>query len=308
MTSRPGPRAPTGAGLGARWEHLEELLDAPTPALSFVEVSPENYMGRGGYYDEALDRLVARWPVLSHGLSLSIAGCDPVDPKFLADLRRFLERVGAPWHSDHLCFGSVDGVTLHDLLPVSFRRSEVRRIAERVVRVQDALGLPFALENISYYLHPGESEMSEAQFLAELCDAADCSLMLDVNNAWVNAQNFGFDVDAWMRDAPLERTVQIHVAGHHWVREDDWSWTTAPIDEVDRAGKLIVDTHGAPVVDPVLDLLARVLPRVGPVPVLLERDQEFPPLAELLDEVAAIQGVYDRALRVVSRAAHGATT
>jgi uncharacterized protein (UPF0276 family) len=156
-----------------------------------------------------------------------------------------------------------------------------------VARAQDAIGVPMAVENISFYLHPGKSQMSEAEFIARVCDRAGCGLMLDVNNAYVNATNFGFDVDEWMRTVPLGRVVQIHVAGHEWFDEGP-------------GGTLIVDTHGADVCDPVLALLERVLPRTGRVPVVLERDQAIPKLEDLLVEVRKIRGVYERALAITA--------
>lgn len=270
----------SGVGLGLRWELLDELLETK-PALSFVEVSPENYMGRGGYVDDALDRVAERYPILTHGLTMSIGGADPLREDYLRGLRDFIARVKSPWHSDHLCFSTARGVMLHDLLPIAFQEREVGRIADRIKRVQDAIGVPFAIENVSSYMHPGEAEMGEAEFIARVCEAADCGLMLDVNNAYVNATNFGFDVDEWMRTAPLDRVVQMHIAGHDWVDED--------------GERLIIDTHGADVDAPVLALLERVLKMTGPKPVLLERDQRIPPLATLLEEVRALEAIYERA-------------
>ena len=279
-----GPRgeAPdrAGVGLGLRWEFIDELLETE-PALSFVEISPENYMGRGGYVDDALDRVAAKYPIVTHGLTMSIGGRDPLRRDYLAGLRDFIARVKSPWHSDHLCFSTANGVMLHDLLPLAFRDAEVGRIADRIKHVQDVLGVPFAIENVSSYLHPGTAEMSEAEFIAKICEAADCGLMLDVNNAYVNATNFGFDVDEWMRTIPLDRVVQMHIAGHDWVDED--------------GERLIIDTHGADVDAPVIALLERVLRRTGPKPVLLERDQRIPPLATLLEEVRALEAIYERA-------------
>jgi uncharacterized protein (UPF0276 family) len=220
---------------------------------------------------------------------MSLGGVDPLDDAYLRDLRELLVRVETPWHSDHLCFGAVDGRVLHDLLPVSFKESSVGRIADRIRRARDALGLPLAIENVSYYWHPGRADMGEAEFLARVCETADCGLMLDVNNAYVNATNFGFDVDAWMRTAPLDRVVQIHVAGHEWFAADE-----AGLGEErppHAPGAMIVDTHGADVPDPVLALLGRVLARTGPVPVVLERDQNVPSLDTLLAEVARIRAV-----------------
>lgn len=283
-----------GVGLGLRWDFIDEIL-AAAPRLDFVEVSPENYMGRGGYFDEALDRAMALWPVVTHGLTMSLGGTDPLRPEYLRGLRAFLERTKSPWHSDHLCFSTYGGTVLHDLLPVAFKASEVTRIADRIKQAQDAIGRPMAIENISFYLHPGKREMPEPEFLARVCEAADCGLMLDVNNAYVNATNFGFDVDAWMRTAPLERVVQIHVAGHDWFTEGGWELTGAPETEVDRGERLIVDTHGADVCADVLALLERVLRKTGPVPVLLERDQTIPPLEVLLEEVRRLEALWKRA-------------
>jgi uncharacterized protein (UPF0276 family) len=282
-------RTANGVGLGLRWEFLEELLERTPSGIDFVEVSPENYMRRGGYYPEALARVTERYPVLTHGLTMSLGGIDPLDTEYLHELRAFVRDVQSPWHSDHLCFGSARGQVLHDLLPIAFTEAGVVRVADRIRAAQDALGVPMAVENISFYLHPGRGEMGEAEFIARVCDRADCGLMLDVNNAFVNATNFGFDVDAWMRTAPLERTVQMHIAGHDWFDEGP-------------GGRLIIDTHGADVADPVLALLGRVLPRTGRVPLVLERDQAIPSLDALLAEVAKIRAVYDAALGAASAA------
>jgi uncharacterized protein (UPF0276 family) len=274
---------PVGVGLGLRWEFLEDLLAERPASLDFIEVSPENYMKRGGYYPAALRDAASAYPVITHGLTMSLGGTDPLDEDYLAALRGFINEVKSPWHSDHLCFGAARGVILHDLLPITFTESTARRVADRIARARDAIGVPMAVENISFYLHPGKRQMGEAEFIARVCESADCGLMLDVNNAYVNATNFGFDVDEWMRTVPLDRVVQIHVAGHDWFDEGP-------------GGTLIVDTHGADVGDPVLALLGRVLPRIGPVPVVLERDQAIPPLDALLREVAKIRAVYDRAM------------
>jgi uncharacterized protein len=283
-----------GVGLGLRWEFLDELVmrSAAGEALpiDFLEISPENYIGRGGRQTASLASLAQRHPLLSHGLTLSVGGIDPLDGTYLRELAAFVRDVGSPWHSDHLCFGAVDGRTLHDLLPVPFKLASVQRVADRIRRARDVLGVPLAIENVSYYWHPGRAEMSEAEFLARVCDAADCGLMLDVNNAYVNATNFGFDVDAWMRAAPLERTVQIHVAGHEWFTVDE----RGALGEATHPGApdaMIVDTHGAGVADPVLSLLSRVLVRTGPVPIVLERDQNVPPLDALLTELAALRRI-----------------
>lgn len=300
----PSPH-PNGVGLGLRWDFIDEILEKK-PALDFVEISPENYMGRGGYYDEALDRAAELWPIVTHGLTMSLGGTDPLRKEYLGGLRAFLERVKSPWHSDHLCFSTQGGVVLHDLLPIPFKKEEVRRVADRIKRAQDAIGRPMAVENVSFYLHPGKREMTEAEFLAQVCEAADCGLMLDVNNAWVNATNFGYDVDAWMRTVPLDRVVQMHVAGHDWFTEGDWEMCDRPPSSAEREGRLIVDTHGADVCDEVLGLLERTLEKTGPVPVLLERDQSIPPLDVLLEEVRRLEALWKRATAKAPRRGAGA--
>jgi len=283
---------PTGVGLGLRWEFVDELCEA-LPELPFLEVSPENYIDRGGKYPALLARAGETYPLLSHGLSLSLGGSDPLDRAFLVKLRRFLDGIGAEHHSDHLCFSSASGSMLHDLLPVPFWKSEVPRIASRIKAVEDTIGRPMAIENVSYYLHPGEAEMSEAEFIAEICDAADCKLMLDVNNAYVNATNFGHDVRAWLRTVPLDRVVQMHVAGHDYFDESTYGMSAI---QRPGEGRLIVDTHGSDVCPPVVTLLEEVVARTGPVPVVLERDQAVPALPALLAEVRALTAAYERGL------------
>jgi uncharacterized protein (UPF0276 family) len=274
-----GANTPSGVGLGLRWEFLEEVVDGPDLPLGFFEVSPENYMRRGGYYPEQLARVAERYPLVTHGLTLSIGAIEPPAADYLSELKAEIKRLGTPWHSDHLCFSSSGGRSLHDLLPLKFARENVERVAERARRVQGELGVPLALENISYYAHPGRREMPEAEFVASVVEAADIGLLLDVNNAFVNAQNHGHDARDFLRQMPLERVVEIHVAGH----------------SASRQRGFLIDTHGTPVADPVYALLEWTLERTGPVPVLLERDNDVPPLAELLGEVARLRTLYDRA-------------
>jgi hypothetical protein len=298
-----------GVGLGLRWDFLDDLVERSTasggdrPAIDFLEVSPENYMRRGGAQPAALARLAEQYPIVTHGLTMSLGGSDPLDPRYLGDLARTIRALRSPWHSDHLCVGAVGGRALHDLLPVSFKRSAVERIADRIRRARDAVGVPLAIENVSYYWHPGRADLSEPEFLSAICEAADCGLMLDVNNAYVNCQNFGVDPAAWLRAAPLDRVVQMHVAGHEWfaVGADGVGDAVAPR----TPGAMIIDTHGADVPDPVLALLEHALARTGPVPVVLERDENVPSLDALLEELARVRAV---ATRVVSVAEVGEST
>lgn len=272
----------SGVGLGLRWESLDEVLGADEATLErvrFLEVSPENYMRRGGYFPRALAQVAEKHRLVTHGLSMSLGGVDPFDEAYFAELRAFVARHGGAWHSDHLCFSSHGGAALHDLLPVPFTAETERRIAARVREASDRLGRRMAVENISYYAVLGAPERDEPDWLAALLDRADCGLLLDVNNLDVNAENHGFDPIAWLERIPLERVVEIHVAGPE-----------------PHASGVLLDTHGAPVRPSALELLRWVVERTGPVPVLLERDNQVPPLAELVAEVAAIDEVYVAAL------------
>ncbi len=283
--------APTGVGLGLRGSFIAEVdAGAADGRVPFFEISPENHMRRGGAGPARLARVRERFPVLTHGLSMSLGGLEPFDPEYFADLRHFLASFGDHWHSDHLCFCGTDGKQLHDLLPVPFTGASARRIAARVREAADRLERPMAVENISYYLPLGVPSVDEPEFITELLERADCGLVLDVNNVFVNAQNHGFDARAWLARIPLARVVQLHIAGHEF-----WD---------DDARTLIIDTHGAPVRAEVDELLAWVIARTGPLPVLLERDNNIPALPELLAERDRLQAIYDDAL--ARRAIEGA--
>jgi uncharacterized protein len=268
-----------GVGLGLRWDFLEEVVDGPELPLDFFEVSPENYMRRGGYYPEQLEKLLGRYPLVTHGLTLSIGASAEPDADYLRELRTEIQRTRSPFHSDHLCFSSAGKRSLHELMPLQQSRENVRRVAERARRMSDVLGVPFALENITYYVHPGRAELPELDFLMGVLQASDAGLLLDVNNVYVNSLNHGFDPRAFIAALDLRRVVEIHVAGH-----------------TRKASGLVLDTHGAPVADPVLELLAFTLSLSGPRPVLLERDNDVPPLSELLLEVQALRQVYDQSV------------
>ncbi|SRR5579875_2455457 len=265
-----------GVGLGLRRDLAEETF-ASSGRLDWLEFVPENYMGIGGRARDLIERAGERFPLVSHGINLSVGSTDELNSQYLKDLKHLLDATGAPWWSDHLCFSSVDGIYMHDLLPLPFSREAVRHIAERVKRVQDFVGRPFLLENISFYMHAPGCELTEAQFLSEVAEAADCGLLLDVNNVYVNSINHGYDARAFIDAIPLERAVQIHVAGHKLI------------------GDVIIDTHGAPVIQPVYKLLQYVLARTEVKAVMLERDQNFPGFQEILQEVEAIRAVAAKA-------------
>jgi uncharacterized protein len=283
----PLPTEPfTGVGLGLRSPHFQAVARG-NPGVPFWEIAPENVIGDGGLEHETVCAILARDPVVTHGLGLSVGGFDPFDPDYLDRLAGFLERTGSPWHSEHLCFSTVDGSATHDLLPMPMTRAAVRHTVRRARELKARLPVPFLLENITFYAELGESELAEPDFLSEVLEGADVGWLLDVNNIYVNALNFGFDPRAWLERVPLERVVQMHIAGHQ------------------RVGGLTLDTHGAPVIDPVLDLLKWVLPRIGrPVPVLLERDNDIPCLDTLLAERGAIQGAYDEVMAIPARSGH----
>jgi uncharacterized protein (UPF0276 family) len=269
----------SGVGLGLRWEFLEEVLEGPAVDVAFFEVSPENYMRRGGYYPAALERIGRTYPLVTHGLTLSIGGSTAPDGEYVAELADEVARLDVPWHSDHLAFTSGAGRAFHELLPLKFARSTAASVADRLEALAESLGRPVAVENITYYAHPGKPELSEGDFLHALFERTAAGLLLDVNNVYVNAQNHGLDARRLLASFPLERTVEIHIAGH----------TLTP-------SGLIIDTHGAPVVPAVLELLADALARTGPKPVLLERDNHVPELSVLLAEVRTIRAVYEHAL------------
>jgi uncharacterized protein (UPF0276 family) len=234
---------------------------------------------------------------------MSLGGSDPLDARYLGELRAFIEAVGSPWHSDHACMSADGGRVLHDLLPIPLTRAAARHVADRVKAAQDRLGVPMAIENVSFYVHPGRQELSEPAFIGEICEGADCGWLFDVNNAVVNAINFSLDAGAWLREAPLDRVVQFHVAGHEWFDFEGGelvSLGSARPAGIARPGadRLVVDTHGADAQPDVLALLEEALARTGAVPIVIERDQNMPALEGLLEEVARVRAIVERAVRV----------
>ncbi|MCB9727027.1 MAG: DUF692 domain-containing protein [Deltaproteobacteria bacterium] len=270
-----------GYGVGLRRAHFDGIFEA-RDRVDFVEVLVENVMGFGGRPRDVTLRAAKTWPMVLHGVALSIGSVDPLDEAYLERYASLCEATGALWASDHLCFSSAFGVEYHDLVPLPFTDEAVAHVIERTRTVQARLGVPFALENPSYYIAYDASTMSEAEFLREVLVGADCGLLLDVNNVYVNARNHGYDPRAFIDALPLERVVQIHMAGHH----DD--------------GTVIIDTHGDHVIPEVLDLYAWTLERTGPVSTLLEWDNDIPPLDVLLAENDAIRAVGERVLGACS--------
>jgi len=272
-----------GAGLGFRRALLGPLeASAPGP-VDFYEVAPENWIGVGGRSGRRLRAFTERYPFACHGLSLSLGGPAPLDETFLVRVRRFLEEHGIAAYSEHLSYCS-DDAHLYDLMPIPFTAEAVRHCAARIRRTQEILERRIAVENVSYYTPVG-AEMDELSFIRAVVEEADCSLLLDVNNIHVNSINHAYDAAAFLDGLPLERVAWIHVAGHY-----------------DEAVDLKIDTHGSAVIEPVWALLAQAYGRCGPVPTLLERDFNFPPMAELHAEIERIQ-LLQRAARLPAAAA-----
>jgi uncharacterized protein len=264
-----------GIGIGLRFAMARDTLQADVPEIRWLEIHPENYVERGGRFRHLLEAAAERYPLVTHGLTGGFGAVEPLDEGYVRALKAFLHAQRVPWHSEHLCFSSADGVMLHDLLPLPFTDEAAKAAAARVRELRDRLELPVAIENVSYYAQSGPGELNELELLLEVLERADAKLLLDVNNVFVNSRNHDFDPRAFIDRLPVERVVQIHVAGH-FVRPD----------------KLIIDTHGEAVRDEVYELLDYTLRRVGPVPVLLERDQNFPPFEQLVAEVKRIDQIY----------------
>ena len=234
--------------------------------MAWFEIISENYFAEGGIQRANLEAVRGAYPIVPHGVSLSIGGTDALDPAYLGSLKSLVARVKAPWFSDHLCWTGVAGVDTHDLLPLPFDDETLRLVVERAKRVQGETGAPFALENPSTYLTFRESTFAEHEFLVEVAERADCGILLDVNNVFVSAYNHGFDAHAYIDAIPVDRVVQIHLAGHE-----------------DR-GAYLLDTHSTPVAAPVWDLYRRAIGRFGAVSTLVEWDQDVPTWDRLVAE------------------------
>ena len=264
------PRSPSGAGLGFRRELLPALNTRVPDAIDFFELAPENWIELGGLYARDLRRFTERHPFVCHGLSLSLGGPTPLDELLLTKIRQFMDTHGIALYTEHLSYCSDDG-HLYDLLPIPFTEDAVKYVAARIRRAQDILERRIAIENASYYTPSPIAEMDEASFIRAILDEADCDLHLDVNNVFVNSVNHRYDPVAFLQAMPTERIVYMHMAGHY-----------------DEAPDLIVDTHGADVIEPVWSLLDVAYRMHGVAPTLLERDFNIPPLDELVCEVERI--------------------
>ncbi len=262
-----------GVGLGLRRPLLEETL-AAAHLIDWLEFTPENYMGRGGQALQVLKRASQQYPLVSHGVSLSIGSLDPISEAYQTDLQELFAWTQPAWFSDHLCFSSLDGHYFNDLMPLPRTLETVNHVAERVREFRERMQRPILIENISQYMNSPSDAMSDAAFISNILEQADCGLLLDVNNVYVNSVNHQFDPLLFLENIPLERVVQIHIAGHHEFPEG------------------LVDTHGAPVIDPVWDLLRWTLQRCRPCGVMLERDTDIPEFHELVPELEKIRAIW----------------
>ena len=254
------------------------------PGIDFFEVAPENWIDVGGRFGRRFRTLAERFPIVCHGLSLNLGGPAPLDMELVAAIKHFLSHHGVRCYTEHLSSCADDG-QLYDLMPIPFTEQAAAYVAGRIGRVQDALGQRIGVENVSYYAAPGApgKKLEELDFINEVVERADCLLLLDVNNIYVNSVNFGYDPAAFLRGLPGHRAAYIHVAGHRREAED-----------------LCVDTHGAAVIDPVWELLAQAYALYGALPTLVERDFNLPPLAALLGEVAHVRELQEGARAPVS--------
>lgn len=281
MISKSSPRsqsATIGLGLGLRREHYEAILTAQ-PDLGWFEILTENYLLDGGKPLQYLDRIRAHYPMAMHGVSLSIGGSDAIDVEYLKRVKNLAQRIEPLWISDHLCWTGVDGLNMHDLLPLPYTEEALQHVVERVQRVQDFLGRQILLENVSSYIAYTASTLSEWEFLRAVAERADCLLLLDINNVYVSSVNHNFDASTYLRYLPAERICQFHLAGH-----------------TDR-GDYLIDTHDQPIVQPVWDLYAQAVELFGPVATMIERDDNIPPLETLLDELAMARQIGTEVLR-----------
>ena len=262
----------SGAGLGLRRNFLDAVVASSPDRIDFFEVAPENWMRVGGSLGKNLRSLTERAPFVAHGLTLSLGGPMPLDFDFLHALKQFLDDHRMLLYSEHLSYCS-DAGHLYDLLPLPFTLEAAAYTAERIRQVQDVLERRIAIENISYYAAPRQ-ELSEIEFLTMVIETADCDLLLDINNLYVNSVNHGYAAEEFLQALPADRIAYLHIAGH------------------DRASpELLIDTHGTPVISPVWSLLERCYERYGVLPTLIERDFNIPPLADLLMEVDAIRAL-----------------
>ena len=274
----------SGPGLGLRRDLADCLLEHSGDIPAFVELAPENWMGIGGFWKKKLKAVSERYPLTTHGLSLSIGSPEPLDWEFLKRLKNFFSEYPVAVYSEHLSYSKCDNAHLYDLLPIPFRADAVKHVASRIREVQDFLERKIAIENVSYYTSVAP-EMDEASFVKAVVEESNCLLLLDINNVYVNSFNHSYDPKQFISKLPLDKVAYIHMAGHEQVAPD-----------------LIIDTHGQSIIDPVFDLFSWTIPKIKPVPVLLERDFNIPAFPELLQELSELNHRMQSAWRLSNAA------
>lgn len=267
-----------GYGLGLRRDHYDVVL-TERPDVDWFEIISENYMVSGGKPIDYLTRIREHYPMVMHGVSMSIGSIEPLDFDYLKQLRTLIERVQPEWFSDHLCWTGVDGVNLHDLMPLPYTEEAVQHVADRVSRVQDYMGRQMLLENVSSYVSYSDSCMNEWDFLHAVVERADCLILLDINNIYVSAYNHNFNAFEYLQAIPAQRVCQLHLAGHTY------------------ENNLIIDTHDQPIADPVFELYAAAVRLFGHVSTMIERDDHIPPLADLLAELDQLRRIAEQQLK-----------
>jgi uncharacterized protein (UPF0276 family) len=263
-----------GHGVGLRRDHFDRVLDGPPSRIDWFEIISENFMVDGGRPRDVLTRVRERWPVVMHGVSLSIGSTDPLNEEYLRGLRDLARRIDPAWVSDHLCWAGVGGHYAHDLLPLPYTEEALAHVTSRVQEVQEFLGRPIAMENVSSYVTFRQSEMSEWEFLSEVARRSGCGILLDVNNIYVSARNHGFDPVAYLEGVPVDAVWQFHLAGHS------------------DKGDFLLDTHDHPICDPVWDLYARAVRRFGQVSTLIEWDDNIPTFERLEEESERARAIH----------------
>lgn len=260
-------------GIGFRKDFSDEFPSSGILTPAFIEVAPENWMGIGGYWKKVFKSVTEKYPLTTHGLSLSIGSPEDLDMAFLKNIKAFIREYNIKVYSEHLSYSKCDNAHLYDLLPIPFRQDAIKHIVDRIRIVQDFLEMPIAIENVSYYT-PVAAEMTELEFINAIVKESQCNLLLDVNNVYVNAFNHGYDAREYIDGLPLEQVAYIHMAGHEQVEPD-----------------LIIDTHGEDIIDTVYELFDYTTQRVQPVPVLLERDFNIPGLQDMQTEVENLERI-----------------